>query len=88
VKWLRVDRAGPFPPTLIARASLDDHRINQSVDDFVRSGVKRDVELDALTVPPGRHAFDVLDDTVRSRQVIESTVAFLRANLERGTAAN
>ncbi len=76
-------RPGPFPPTLIARAGLDDARINQSVDEFVREAVRRDVDLDLLAVPRGRHAFDILDDTPRSREVIESTVAFLRAKLER-----
>ena len=84
---LIASRSGPFPPTLIARAGLDDPRINQSVDDFVRGAAQRDVDLDLLTVPQGRHAFDVLDDTPRSREVIERTVAFLRANLERGVGA-
>jgi acetyl esterase/lipase len=74
--------SGPFPPTLIARAELDQPRINQSVDDFVRAAVAGGVSLDLLTVPRGQHGFDVLDDTPRSREVIEKTVAFLRANLE------
>jgi acetyl esterase/lipase len=73
---------GPFPPTLIARAELDNPRINQSVDDFVRGALAAGVSLDLLTLPRGQHAFDVLDDTPRSREVIEKTVAFLRANLE------
>jgi acetyl esterase/lipase len=75
--------AGPFPPTLIARAALDNPRINQSVDDFARNAVAGGVSLDLLTVPQGQHGFDVLDDTPRSREVIERTIAFLRANLER-----
>ena len=80
--YLVTRSAGPFPPTLIARAELDDPRINQSVDDFVRGAVAGAVSLDLLTVPRGRHGFDVLDDTPRSREVIEKTIAFLRANLE------
>jgi acetyl esterase/lipase len=85
--YLIASRAGPFPPTLIARAALDSPRINQSVDDFVRGAVKGDVDLDLLTLPQGQHGFDVLDDTPRSREVIERTLDFLRANLERGSAA-
>jgi acetyl esterase/lipase len=80
--YLVANRAGPFPPTLIARAALDNPRINQSVDDFVRSAVTGGVSVDLLTLPQGHHGFDVLDETPRSRQVIEKTVAFLRANLE------
>jgi acetyl esterase/lipase len=76
---------GPFPPTLIARAGLDNPRINQSVDDFVRAAVASGVSLDLLTLPQGQHGFDVLDDTPRSREVIERTVTFLRANLERAS---
>jgi acetyl esterase/lipase len=73
---------GPFPPVLIARAALDNARINESVDSFVRVAVARGVDLDLLTLPQGQHGFDVLDDTQRSRQVIARTVAFLRENLE------
>jgi acetyl esterase/lipase len=79
--------AGPFPPTLIARAERDNPRINQSVDDFVRGAIAGGVSLDLLTLPGGQHGFDVLDDTARSREVIEKTLAFLRANLERASAA-
>jgi acetyl esterase/lipase len=75
--------SGPFPPTLIARAELDNPRINQSVDDFVRLSVAGGVSLDLLTVPRGQHGFDLLDDTPRSREVIAKTIAFLRAHLER-----
>ena len=85
--YLVAHRAGPFPPTLIARAALDNPRINQSVDDFVRGAVTGGVSLELLTLPQGRHGFDVLDDTPRSRDVIEKTVAFLRANLGHASPA-
>jgi acetyl esterase/lipase len=85
--YLVAHSAGPFPPTLIARAGRDNPRINLSVDDFVRAAVTSDVSLDLLTLPQGQHAFDVLDDTARSREVIERTVAYLRANLERASSA-
>jgi acetyl esterase/lipase len=84
---LVAQRAGPFPPTLIARAELDNPRINQSVDDFVRSAVAAGVSLDLLTLPRGQHGFDVLDDTARTREVIQKTLAFVRANLDRASPA-
>ena len=74
--------AGPFPPTLIARAERDNPRINQSVDDFVRGAVAGGVSLDLLTLPGAQHGFDVLDDTPRSREVIQRTLAFLRSTLD------
>ena len=85
--YLVSNHAGPFPPTLIARAALDNPRINQSVDDFVRGAVTGGVSVDLLTLPQGQHGFDVLDDTPRSREVIEKTLVFLRANLERDSPA-
>jgi acetyl esterase/lipase len=73
--------AGPFPPVLIARAAFDDPWLNQTVDAFVAAALEKKLTLDLLTVPTGHHAFDILDDQDRSRQVIGATVAFLKAQL-------
>jgi acetyl esterase/lipase len=75
-------RSGPFPPVLVARASKDNPRINDSVDAFVRASIAAGVSLDLLTVPDGQHGFDVLDDTARSREVIARAIAFVKAHLQ------
>jgi acetyl esterase/lipase len=75
-------RGGPFPPVLIARASKDAPRINESVDAFLKAGIAAGVSVDLLTLPDGRHGFDALDDTARSREVIRRAVAFVKDHLE------
>ncbi len=69
------------PPILVARAGLDHPWINGGVDRFVQQALARGATLDLLTHPGGRHAFDVLDDDARSRQIIQRTLAFLRDSL-------
>ena len=79
---LLASRSGPFPPVLIARASKDNPRINESVDAFLKASFAAGVSVDLLTVPDGQHGFDVLDDTARSREVIRRTVAFVKDHLQ------
>jgi acetyl esterase/lipase len=66
------------PPLLVARAGLDHPWINDGVGRFVQEALAKGATLDLLTHPDGRHAFDVLDDDARSRQIIQRTIAFLR----------
>jgi dienelactone hydrolase len=72
---------GLVPPMLVARAGLDAPVINDSIDAFVAAALARNVELDLLTHPAGQHAFDILDDDDRSRDVIALTLAFFRRHL-------
>jgi hypothetical protein len=41
----------------------------------------RNVSLDLMTHPTGRHSFDILDDVPRSRDIIARTLTFLRMHL-------
>jgi acetyl esterase/lipase len=75
-------RSGPFPPVLVARPSKDSPRINASVDAFVKASVAAGVSVDLLTLPGGQHAFDALDDTPRTREVIARTIAFVKDHLQ------
>ena len=70
------------PPILVARAGLDNPWLNDGVDRFVAAALSRGATLDLLTHPTGRHAFDILDDDARSKQIIRRAVEFLRAHLE------
>jgi acetyl esterase/lipase len=79
---LLASRSGPFPPVLVARASKDAPRINESVDAFLKASIAAGVSVDLLTVPDGQHGFDALDDTPRSREVIRRTVAFVSEHLK------
>ena len=68
-------------PMFIARAGLDSEMINRSVDQFVQDAVAANALLDFANHPQGQHAFDVLNDDARSREIIARAVAFVRTHL-------
>jgi acetyl esterase/lipase len=69
------------PPILVARAGLDNPWLNGTIDRFVQTATSAGATLDLLNHPEGRHAFDILDDDQRSKQIIRNTLHFLRDNL-------
>lgn len=69
------------PPILVARAGLDNAWLNGGIDRFVQVAVAKGATLDLLSHPEGRHAFDILDDDARSKQIIRRTLEFLRDHL-------
>jgi acetyl esterase/lipase len=71
----------PLPPILVARAGQDYPFLNDGLDRFVREALAQNLSLDLLNHPEGRHAFDILDDDARSREIISRTLEFLRAQL-------
>ena len=70
-----------IPPMLIVRAGLDDAAINRSIDRLVAAAIAKNVSLDFLNHATGHHAFDILDDTVRSREIIQTTLDFMKIHL-------
>lgn len=74
--------ARTVPPILVARAGLDDPWLNGGVDRFVAAAVAKGATLDLLNHPQGRHAFDILDDDARSKQIIRRTLELLREHLD------
>jgi acetyl esterase/lipase len=73
---------GVVPPLLVARAGRDNPWLNASIDRFVQEALARNVALELLTHPSGQHGFDILNDDDRSREIIESTLAFLKRHLQ------
>lgn len=69
------------PPILVARAGRDDAVFNDTIDRFVQEALRRNVALEVMNHPSGRHAFDILDDDPRSREVIGRTIEFLKTRL-------
>ena len=72
---------GRTAPVLVARAGLDHPFLNASIDRFVAEALAVNAEIDVMNHPQGRHAFDILDDVPRSREIIVRTVEFLKARL-------
>jgi dienelactone hydrolase len=73
--------AKDIAPVLIARAGLDYPEINTTIDAFVAEALSRNMMLTVMNHPDGRHAFDVLDDVPRSREIIKATLEFMKTHL-------
>jgi acetyl esterase/lipase len=69
------------PPIFVARAGLDSADLNRDLDEFIAIALKENLSIEVMNHPTGRHAFDILDDNKRSREIIARALAFLRNNL-------
>ncbi len=65
---------GNFPAMFIARAGLDREIINRSIDQSLPVLLRRNVRLALYNHEQGQHAFDMLDDVPRSREILEATL--------------
>lgn len=70
---------GKLPPLLVARAGLDAE-LNTGVDAFIAAALSKNLTIEILNHPNGQHAFDVLDDDQRTREVIRRTLEFLKTH--------
>ena len=73
--------AGSVPPLLVVRAGLDHPRFNESIDRFVAAASALNLAIEFVNLPRAGHGFDVWSDTIEVRQVIQSTLDFLRRAL-------
>jgi tetratricopeptide (TPR) repeat protein len=72
----------------IVRAGLDFYDLNKKFETFVQSGLEKDAHLEFVNYPEGQHAFDVLDDNDRSREIIKQTLDFLKRKLAKDHPVN
>lgn len=68
-------------PLQIVRAGLDSYSLNRKIDEFLQRALKVDLPLDFINYLEGYHGFDILNDTPRSRQIMQQTVAFFQLHL-------
>ncbi|HEY7346879.1 MAG TPA: hypothetical protein VH599_01075 [Ktedonobacterales bacterium] len=66
---------------LVVRAGRDHPRMNQAIDAFVVEALKQNAPIEVINYPEGRHGFDGLDATDRTRQIIQQTLTFLKTHL-------
>jgi acetyl esterase/lipase len=71
-------------PMLLAKAEVDSPHLNASIDHFATRAKALGAPVELLVHPHGRHGFDVLNDDLRSREIIKRTLDFVRYSL--GTA--
>jgi acetyl esterase/lipase len=74
--------ADRIAPLFIARAGRDQiPTMDDSIDRFLRDAVSKNVALTFANHPQGVHSFDSQNDDNRSREIIQSAIAFMKANL-------
>jgi acetyl esterase/lipase len=70
------------PAILIARAGLDNSDLNRNLERFVAEALAKNLTIEVLNHPQGRHGFDSLDADSRSREIIQRALDFLRIHLQ------
>lgn len=68
-------------PLLVVRAGQDARGLNRAIDEFVKNALTSDLNFQFINYLEGQHAFDIVDDNDRSRQIIKQTLEFLKTNL-------
>jgi len=81
INYLAAD-ANRIAPMFIARAGLDAiPTINDSIDRFIREALSKNVSLTVANHPNGVHGFDNQTDDERSREIIQTAIAFMQTHL-------
>ena len=68
-------------PLFIARAGGDETGANETIDRFVTHALAANLPITLANHPTGPHAFDIVDDSEASREIIQQILAFLRGHL-------
>jgi acetyl esterase/lipase len=68
-------------PLFIARAGLDSASLNQGLDHFTQTAVAQGLFVSFINYPEGHHAFDLVDNTDESREIIKRTLDFIKFQL-------
>ncbi len=76
-----VDDLPPGLPLFVARAGQDTPQLNETLDRFVAAALRRNLPLSFVNHHTGPHAFDVLDDSETSREIIRQILAFMQFHL-------
>lgn len=77
-----VDEVEAGVPLLVVRAGQDQTSgLNATIDRFVAGALPRDLPLTLINHARAPHAFDLLDDTNKTREVIRAILEFLRVTL-------
>lgn len=81
-------------PVLMVRAGLDRPGVNRLMTNLVTQATNDNAPVSLLNYPGGHHAFEIVDDEDATRDVIDSTIAYVKrvtvpayqASLQRGVA--
>lgn len=70
-----------FPPMYVVKAGLDKPIFNNSIDRFVKEANRRELPIQVVEHTSGHHAFEILDDNERSKEIISDTLSFFCQHL-------
>jgi dienelactone hydrolase len=73
---------------LVVRAGLDFYNLNTAIERLVQSALLKDAHFQLINYPEGQHAFDVLDDTPQSKDIVRQTLDFLKTKLSKDYPAH
>jgi hypothetical protein len=65
----------------MVRCGLDEFRANRNIDTFIPLALDADLDLEFINYLEGHHAFDIVDDNNRSREIIQMTLDFFKRHL-------
>ncbi|MFN7949810.1 MAG: alpha/beta hydrolase [Blastocatellia bacterium] len=68
-------------PLLIVRAGQDNPQLNETIDSFIKDALACNLPVTFINHPTAPHAFDVLDDSATSREIIRQMLNFMRFHL-------
>lgn len=71
-------------PIFVARAGYDNLQLNNTLDAYVRRALEAEAQVTLVNYADGQHAFDVRDDTERSREIVRQTLDFLKFHFTPG----
>lgn len=75
---------GKIPPMFIGRAGRDEvPTMDDSIDRFISAALAKNIALTVTNHPNGVHSFDNQNDDARSREIIQSSIAFMKLHLGR-----
>jgi len=74
--------AAPDVPVLMVIAGRDRDETVAAMRRFAADALAAGAAIEVVQVPEARHAFDLVDDTERTREVLRRTLAFFHEHLE------
>jgi acetyl esterase/lipase len=70
-------------PLLVVRAGRDQFGVNESLDDFIRGALDRDLPVRLINHAGAPHAFDLFDDSETTREIIREILRFMQFHLSK-----
>jgi dienelactone hydrolase len=65
-------------PLLLVRAGLDRPGVNNAMIELVMQATKENAPVSLLNYPGGHHGFEIVDDEDAMREVVDSTIAYVK----------